>query len=689
MSFAMINEQLINPQSIVVVGASNNMIKPGGSALYNIVNGTFNGKVYAVNAKGGTIQGLQAYTDVKDIPQTDLAVISVPASICLNVVETLASEKGVKAFIIFSAGFAEESTDGAILEEKLLQIVNRYNAVMIGPNCSGFFNTNHQSIFTRPIPKLNTRGVDIISSSGGTITYIIESAMQIGLRFNSAWSIGNATQVSIEDILEDMDNNFDAKESPRIKLLYLEKINDPDRLLKHTASLINKGCKIAAIKSGTTLSGSRAALSHTGAIASSDSAVEALFRKAGIIRCFSREELANVAAVLSLKELKGKNLAVISQAGGPAVILTDALSKGSINVPEMNKELAAKLKEQLLPGAAVSNPIDIIGTGTGEHVGLVIDFCEKYFKEIDGIAVIYGNPGVTDVAKAYEILDQKIKTCKLPIYPILPSVVAAVQEMDEFVEKGHVNFSDEYALASALSKVVCSTPPSVGKIEDIGVDVPRIRAIIDAAPNGFVSSDIIRQLFDAAGIPQVQELVTDNKDEAITFARKINYPIVAKCVGPIHKSDMGGVVLNVQSDDHLALEFDRLMKMPEVESVMIQPMLSGQELFIGATYEPKFGHIILCGLGGIFVEILKDVASGLAPLSFHEAKSMVRSLKSYKIIQGVRGKEGLNEDLFVEIIVRLSIMLRFATEIKEIDINPLLANNKTVVAVDARIRIEK
>lgn len=685
----MINKQLIEPKSIVVVGASNNILKPGGSSLYNILNGTFKGEIYAVNEKGGIIQGLNAYINVNDIPQTDLAVISVPANSCLDVVEVLAKEKGVKAFIIFSAGFSEESPEGAELEKKLVKIIQKTNAVMIGPNCSGFFNTNHQSIFTRPIPKLDTKGVDIISSSGGTITYIIESAMRIGLRFNSAWSIGNAAQVSIEDILEYMDNNFNPRSSSHIKLLYLEKINDPDRLLKHSASLINKGCRIAAIKSGTTSSGSRAASSHTGAIASSDLAVEALFRKAGIIRCFSREELANVGAVLSLKELRGRNLAIISQAGGPAVILTDALSKGQIDVPEMDKSLSMKLKEQLLPGAAVSNPIDIIGTGTGEHMGLVIDFCEKYFREIDGIAVIYGNPGVTNVAKAYEILDEKIKTCKLPIYPILPSVIAAAAEMDEFVEKGHVNFTDEYALANALSKVVTRTPPSVGKIEDIGVDIPRIRTIIDNAPNGYADGDTMNQLFDAAGIPRVKEIITNNRDEAINFASKIGYPVVAKCVGPLHKSDVGGVVINIQSDEHLAFEFDRLMKIPDARCVMIQAMLSGQELFIGATYEPKFGHIILCGLGGIFVEILKDVASGLSPLSFEEARSMVRSLRSYKIIQGARGQKGLNEDLYIEIIVRLSTMLRFATEIKEIDINPLIANDKDVIAVDARIRIEK
>ncbi|MFT4222460.1 acetate--CoA ligase family protein [Dysgonomonas sp.] len=682
-------KELINPKSIVVVGASDNILKPGGSVLHNLINGTFDKELYVVNARGGTIQGVKAYKTIEEIPQTDLAVISVPASQCLHTVEYMAKEKGVKAFIIFSAGFSEESEEGAKMEKQLLDTANKAGVLIIGPNCSGFFNTFHQSIFTRPIPNLDPQGVDIISSSGGTITYIIESAMSIGLRFNSAWSIGNSAQVGIEDILEYLDNEFNPKSSPKIKLLYLEKIADPDRFLHHSASLINKGCKIAAIKSGSSTSGSRAASSHTGAIATSDSAVEALFRKAGIIRCYSREELANVGAVLSLKELKGKNLAIITQAGGPAVILTDALSKGNIDVPEMNKELAAELKKHLLPGAAVSNPIDIIGTGTGEHMSICIDFCEKHFKEIDGIAVLYGNPGVSNVAEAYKMLDQKIKSSHLPIYPILPSVITATKEMEEFVKQGHVNFTDEYALANALSKVVSWTPPSVGKMEDLSVDIPRIRAIIDKTPDGYIDSGAIRQLFDAAGIPKVEELVTADKDEAIAFGNKTGYPVVAKCVGPIHKSDVGGVVLNIRTEEHLAYTFDRLMKIPDTTSVMMQPMLSGKELFIGAKYEPTFGHIILCGLGGIFVEILKDVASGLAPLSFQEASSMIRSLKAYKIIEGTRGQKGLNEKLYTEIIVRLSIMLRFAPEIKEMDINPLLANEEKVVAVDARIRIEK
>lgn len=686
----MINRQLIDPKSIIVVGGSNDILKPGGSALYNLIQGTFSGNLYVVNAKQDETQGVVSYRNVEDVPNAELAVISIPAHLCLRVMETLIYKKGVKAFIIYSAGFSEETTEGAELERQITKLVNDNDVAMVGPNCSGLFNTKYQAIFTKPVPPLDTFGVDMVSSSGGTATFMIESAIRVGLRFNSVWSVGNSAQIGVEDVIQYWNESFDPKTSSRVKLVYMESIKEPDRLLEHASSLINKGCRIAALKSGTTESGSRAASSHTGAIASSDLAVEALFRKAGIMRCYSRDELANIGAVLLLPEIKGRNLAVITQAGGPAVILADALSKGKINVPEMPKELGEILKAKLLPGTSVANPIDILGTGTGEHLGLTIDFCVNNFKEVDGIAVIYGNPGVTKVREAYDVLDQKMKSTPIPIYPILPSVKMAAQEMSEFVAKGHVNFIDEVALANALSKVVTNTAPFAGKIEDLDVDIPEIRRIIDSIDNdGYISPDKVRLLFKATGIPYVEEFVSSDKKDIIAFAERIGFPIVAKVVGPVHKSDIGGVVLNIKSKEHLTFEYDRLMALEDAVSVMIQPMLKGTELFVGAKYECRFGHIILCGLGGIFVEILKDVASGLAPLSFHEAHSMIQSLRAYKIIQGARGQAGLNENLFAEIIVRLSILLRFATEIKEIDINPLLADDKRVVAVDARIRIEK
>ncbi len=686
----MITKQLLSPESIVVVGASNNVHKPGGAILKNLLNGQYKGELRAVNPKEAEVQGITSYADVSLIPDTDLAILAIPASMCPDAVKTLAKEKNVRAFIILSAGFGEETHEGALLEAEILKTVNEYGASLIGPNCIGLLNTNHHSIFTLPIPQLHPQGVDLISSSGATVVFILESAVSKGLRFNSVWSVGNASQIGVEDVLQYMDETFDPEKDSHIKLLYIENIADPDRLLFHAASLIRKGCRIAAIKAGSSESGSRAASSHTGAIASSDSAVEALFRKAGIVRCFSREELTTVGSVFTLPELKGKNFAVITHAGGPGVMLTDALSKGGMNVPKLEGPLAEELKAQLFPGSSVANPIDVLATGTPEHLATAIDFCENKFQNVDAMMAIFGTPGLVTMFDMYEVLHQKMLTCKKPIYPILPSIHTAGEEVAEFLGKGHVNFADEVTLGTALARVMNTPKPAVKEIELFGVDIPRIRRIIDSIPeNGYIAPHYVQALLHAAGIPVVDEFVSGVKEEVLSFARRCGFPVVAKVVGPVHKSDVGGVVLNIQTPEHLSLEFDRMMQIPEATAIMVQPMLKGTELFIGAKYENKFGHVVLCGLGGIFVEVLKDVASGLAPLSYDEAYSMMRSLRAYKIIKGTRGQKGVDEDKFAEIIVRLSTLLRFATEIKEMDINPLLATDKNVIAVDARIRIEK
>ena len=258
------------------------------------------------------------------------------------------------------------------------------------------------------------------------------------------------------------------------------------------------------------------------------------------------------------------------------------------------------------------------------------------------------------------------------IFPVLPSIITAGDEVKMFIEKGNVNFSDEVTLATAISRVYNTPKPSNEGPELTGVDVPKLRSIIDSInDNGYVSPEIVRDIFSCANIPMAREIVTSDINELLSDAETIGYPIVAKVVGPLHKTDVAGVVLNIHSKEHLKLEFERLMSIDSARAVLIQPMLEGTELFIGAKYEARFGHIILCGLGGIFVEVLKDVASGLAPLSHNEAQSMIRSLRAYKIIKGTRGLKGVNEYKFAEIIVRLSSILRFATEIKELDINQI------------------
>lgn len=686
----MINKQLLQPESIVVVGGSNNIHKPGGAIVRNLLEGKYAGELRVINPKEEEVQGIPAIHDVKELPPTDMAILVVAARFCPDYVEYLAKEKQVRAFIIISAGFGEETAEGAKLEQRIVDICNQHGCALIGPNCIGLLTRHHHSVFTKPIPHLTPKGVDFISGSGATAVFILESAVSKGLSFNSVWSVGNGRQIGIETVLEYMDENFDAERDSMVKLLYIENIADPDKLLYHATSLIRKGCRIAAIKAGSSESGSRAASSHTGAIASSDSAVEALFRKAGIVRCFSREELTTVGCIFTLPRFNGRNFAIVTHAGGPGVMLTDALSKGGMNVPPLPHDLAEELKEQLLPGSSVANPIDILATGGSEHLAAAIDFCENKLDNIDAIMVIFGTPGLVQLYSVYDVLHKKMLECKKPIFPILPSVNTAGEEVQEFLHKGHVNFSDEVTLATALTQVMRTPAPADQQVTIHGVDVPRIRRIIDGIKeDGYIAPALVHELLDSAGIPTVPELVSKSKQEVADFAERCGYPVVAKVVGPVHKSDVGGVALNIRSRQVLEAEFDRMMQLPEATGVMVQKMLRGTELFIGAKYEERFGHVVLCGLGGIFVEVLKDVSSGLAPLSLAEAQSMIHSLRGYKIIKGTRGQSGINERKYAEIIVRLSTLLRFATEIKEMDINPLLADAENVIAVDARIRVEK
>jgi acyl-CoA synthetase (NDP forming) len=685
----MINQQLFSPRSVVVVGASNDITKPGGKLLKNLIDAKYKGMLMVVNPANDEVQGIKSWRSVEEVPGADLAVLAIHAPLCIEAMRVLAGKKGVKAFIVISAGFSEESKEGRLLEDELVSIVNENNACMIGPNCIGMLTPDHASVFTTPIPHLHPCGVDFISGSGATAVFIMESAIPKGLHFHSVISVGNSAQIGIEDVLEYFDQTYEPDKSPNVKLLYIENINNPDKLLHHASSLVRKGCKIAAIKAGSSVAGSRAAASHTGALASPDLAVEALFRKAGIVRCHGREELTTVACVFMSKKLKGKNIAIITHAGGPAVMLTDALESGGLNIPVINDSPAKeKLKSLLFTGSSVENPIDFLATGNEKQLDAIIDACEHDFDNIDAMAVIYGSPGLFPVHDVYKMLNRKMRECRKPIYPILPSVINVKADLAYFLSHGNVNFPDEVLLGKALTLVYQAPAPTDENIYLDGVDIPAVRRIIDKTANGFQPPEVVHQLFGAIGIKHVRELVVISPEEAVEAAEKLKFPLVMKVVGPLHKTDVGGVSLNIKSKESVTNEFNRLIKIPGATAVLMAEMISGTELFVGAKYEPKFGHVILCGLGGIFVEAFKDVTSGLAPLTLIEAQSMIRNLKAYKIFQGFRGKPPVNEEKFAEVMVRLSSMLRFATEIKEIDINPLFGLVDSITAVDARIRIE-
>jgi len=683
----MITKELISPKSIVVVGGSDETQKPGGAVLRNLRESNYKGKLYVVNPKSDFVQGIKCYKSVEDLPQVDLAILAIAAKMCPDSVEILCSKKMCKAVIILSAGFHEDGPEGSILEEKIVDIVNRNGASLIGPNCIGVMTPNYTGIFTKPTPPLSENGIDLISGSGATVVFILETALQLGVRVSSIFSVGNSAQTGIEDVLEYLDETYIHKKSAPVKLLYIESISYPEKLLKHAVSLINKGAKIAAIKAGTSDAGSRAASSHTGAMATPDSAVSALFQKAGIVRCYSRTELVTVGAVMLNKLPKGDKVAIITHAGGPAVMLTDTLSEYNISIPHISGEKADNLLKELYNGSSTSNPIDFLATGTALQLAKIIDACEKDF-DVDSMVVIFGNPGLTSVYDVYETLFNKIKECNKPIFSILPSIVNAKDEIAKFKEMGGICFPDEVLFGNALGKVIKSHSPLFDS-QLPPVDKKIIRDVIKKAENGYLSPLQVQTLLDAAGIGRVKEIVVDKMDQLRKAALEIGFPVVMKVVGPVHKTDVGGVVLNVTDEETMIVEFNRMMNIPGTHAIMLQPMLTGIQIFIGAKREEKFGHLVMCGLGGIFIEVLNDVQSALSPVSKSEAEKMIRSLKGYKMIKGSRGIEGVNEAIFIENIRRVSALCNAAPEIYEMDLNPLLGNSKQIIAVDARIRIEK
>lgn len=685
----MITKELFNPKSIVVVGSSNDTAKPGGKILKHIIDGGFSGAVYVVNPKEDEVQGVKSFRNVNELPQVDLAVIAIAAKFVPETVEVLTKQKNTKAFIILSAGFSEESHEGKEIEDKVVQLCNDAGASLIGPNCVGILTPVHHSIFTGPIPKLDPMGCDLISGSGATIVFMLEAGIPNGVTFANVFSVGNSAQLGVEEILEHLDLTFDPQTSAKIKLLYIENVNNPEKLLKHAKSLISKGCRIAAVKSGASEAGSRAASSHTGALASSDVAVDALFRKAGIVRCHGRQDLMTVASIFAYPELKGKNIAVITHAGGPAVMLTDALSKAGLEVPAIGGEKATELLGKLFGGSSVANPIDFLATGTAEQLGDIIDACNQDFDHIDAMVVIFGKPGLFDLYDVFDLLADKLKTTKKPIYPVLPSVLTAKEELAKFQAKGYISFPEEVVLGTALGKVFYTPKPSTSQDDLSNVDQKAIRAVIEKNTNGYISPEDVQILLDACGVPRAGEAVVTSKEEAVKAAEKLGYPVVMKVVGPVHKSDVGGVVLNVKEAAKVEAEFERMIQIKDTTAILLQPMLSGMELFAGVKYEPKFGHLVLFGLGGIFIEVLKDVQSAIAPIGKDEVLGMIPNLKAYKMLEGVRGQAGVNIEKFASVVEALSKLVAVAPEIIEMDLNPLLAAGDRVVAVDARICIEK
>jgi acyl-CoA synthetase (NDP forming) len=685
----MIVKEIIDPKSIAVIGGSRNTSKPGGKIVKNLIEGSYEGALYVVNNNDVNVQGITTFPTIAELPEVEMAIIAIGAAHALAVVEELANTKNTKAFIIISAGFGEISEEGKKIEKELAGIVNGVNGTLIGPNCIGLINKNYQGVFTSPIPKLDSKGCDFISSSGAMAVFFLEVAVPVGLQFNSIYSLGNAAQTTVEDVLAYLDESFNPETSSRTKLIYVENISDPDKFLKHSRSLIMKGCKIAAIKGGDTEAGSRAAASHTGAMANSSLATRALFHKAGIVHCRSREEMVSVASVFTYPKLPGKNIAIVTHAGGSAVLLTDALIKGGLCVPKIEGPEAEALLTYLNPGSSVANPIDFLATGTAEQLGIIIDYCNFKLKDIDAIIVVFGSPGLFDVENVYKVLNVKLEVSQIPIFPVLPSIVNAIKEINYFLSKGHVNFPDEVILAKALTEVYSTQIPAASEALP-GVNTEKIRNVINnnkKSKSGLLDQNTVLELLDAASIPRTQQFSVISQSEAIEKVAQIDYPVALKVEGITHKTEVNGVILNIHTEESLVKHYNQLMGIDGATGVLIQEMVRGNELFVGAKYEEKFGHLVLVGIGGVFLELLNDISVGLAPLSREEVRNMIRSLKGYKIIEGYRGKPGVDEEALIDMVLQVCALLDAAPEIEEMDINPIIGFGTDLKATDVRIKM--
>ncbi len=695
----MIRPETFSPASIVVIGASRDPSKIGGKILHNLLNSHFDGDLFAINPKESEILGVPC-PPLAELPSCDLAIICVPAQFCEEYVTVLLQEKAVKAIIIVSAGFAESSAWGAALQQRLVDLADAHECTLIGPNCTGILTATYSGIFAGPIPPLDPAGCDFVSGSGATAAFVVEEGILQGLPFSRIVTVGNSAQTRVEDMLAYWDETYVPGKSARVKLIYMESVQDPGTLLSAASSLAAKGCILAAIKAGTSGAGQRAASSHTGALSSSDSFVSALMRRAGIVRCSSRYELIQTATAAligtdlftGIRKPSLPRFAIVTHAGGPGVILTDTLSAAGCEIPELSGKRFEELGSRLHPGSSVSNPIDFLATGTDGQLDDILTTLESS-GTVDAAAVIFGSPGLNRVDAVYDVIGKAMRRAALPIFPVLPSPVTAEEEMQGFSETYRLPFfTDEAALGSAVKRLLpqrisnssesLPTPPRQETAEDI-------RKIIAAAPEGYLDPGSCSRILALCGIATPAEHISTSADEITDFFRSAAGPVALKAVGPLHKSDSGGVLLNLASETAVREGVAVLMAKPETTAVLAQKMVGGVELCSGAVRDGPFGHLIMTGLGGIYVEVLKDLAEELVPVTREQAEQMLESLQSYPLLQGVRGKPGIDIGRFSSYIAAVSRLLEIAPEICELDINPLMAEGGSIAAVDARIRIER
>jgi acetyltransferase len=675
---------LLEPASIAVVGASDDLSKPGGKLVRNILLRGYAGRLLLVNPRASEVQGVRAYPSVVDLPfAPELAFIAIPARFVQPAVEELA-QKGAKAVVVLSAGFGEVSGTGREEERKLVDIANAHDMLLIGPNCSGIVSHAHASKFSGVPPVSRKGAIDFLSGSGATVDFLYELATRRGLQFNSLLNVGNSAQTGVTDLLRLYDEDQDP-DSSRIKLLYIEVLKDPEAFLRHARNLSLKGCSLAGIKSGATEAGSRAAASHTGAMATNDTAVQALFDKAGIIRVQSRPDLVDVATVLTCVKgkLDGRRIAVVSDAGGPAVVLADELNRLGFVVPPFAQRTKQRIAQALPPGAAAGNPVDCLPTRNGESIGNVLRIvAEEERENVDYILFIDGDSGLADNWEICKSLMRAQDQGGIPVLPCFLSPVSAEDALAKLRDSGRCYFEDEVAMARALGHVV-NRPMVTEPVTTMeGFSSDRIAALL-AGQSGALRPEVAQQVLAAAGVPLPEQ--AEPADKAALATITIPFPWVIKVVGPLHKSDVGGVKVGIKNLDEARAAWDALTRIEDATGCLVQQMVAGTEVIIGANREEGYGHLVAFGLGGIYTEALKDVQFRLAPLSRQEAEGMIHGVRAFPLIKGVRGQPGMDTGVLTDMLVRVSLLLTSFPAIREMDVNPVKGFGADLYAVDARI----
>ena len=556
-------QNLFFPKTIAVIGASNDPLKPGGRVIKNIKENGYSGQLWAVNPKTKDILGLPTYESVAALPEApDLAIVAIPSAFVLAAIQALAERK-TGAVIVLTAGFGEKDAAGKQVEQEMRRIADGAQMALIGPNCSGFLTHSYKGKFAGIIPQLPGGAVDFISGSGATVDYVMERASSRGLSFGTVINLGNSVQMGVEDLLELHDLNYGPASAP-ILMLYMESVKKPAKLLRHGRSLVGKGCVLVGIKSGATAAGERAAASHTGAMATSDTAVEALFEKAGIIRVQGRGALINVACALAATKgrLNGRRACVITDAGGPGVMLSDELARQGMELPALTDRTRVELAKILPSESSILNPIDALPSRTGEQIKAVIQVLAEHERDrIDVIAVLTGDSGLSDNAEIYGAISDAMQAGSIPVVPVLSSVITSRAKIAEFVGQGNVYFPDEVELGQALGKIANWVAP-----EDV-FPVPEgyDRAAIEKAlghQSGALAPEAVSGVLGAAGFRLAAQIEVVQQDRLAKGCRGVGYPLAMKVIGPLHKTDVGGVRLGIGNDAEAQAAWKDLMQIP-------------------------------------------------------------------------------------------------------------------------------